>query len=44
MPVKRNSAAVDFHVLVAFDDLARTESCTARTTIADSSDGASKNV
>lgn len=44
MPVKRNSAAVDLHVLVTFDDLARTESSTARTTITDSSDGASKNV
>ncbi|AJX97197.1 hypothetical protein BG24_695 [Burkholderia pseudomallei PB08298010] len=44
MPVKRNSAAVDFHVLIAFDDLARPESSTARTTITNPSDGASKNV
>lgn len=44
MPVKRDSAAVDLHVLITFDDLARTESSTARTTITDSSDGASKNV
>lgn len=44
MTVKRNSTAIDFHVLIAFDDLARTESSTARTTITDSSDGAPKNV
>lgn len=44
MPVKRNSAAVDLHVLVTFDDLARTKSSTARTTITDSSDGAPQNV
>lgn len=44
MPVKRNSAAVDLHVLVALNDLARPESSAARTPIPDTGDGAPMNV
>lgn len=44
MPVERNSAAIDFDALVAFDDLTHAQSSTARTTVPNTRDGTSVNI